>query len=69
MCLWQIFQKAPLLRHSNAIRRHAGVLTAHIECVLPIGGALYAVEILVTLALIVDAQQIVIDADVMCCGL
>ena len=52
-----------MLRHSNAIRRLAGVLTAHIECVLPIGSALYAVEILVTLALLLDAQQIVIDAD------
>ena len=52
-----------MLRHSNAIRRLAGVPIAHIECVLPIGSALYAVEILVALALIVDAQQIVIDAD------
>jgi hypothetical protein len=52
-----------MLRHSNAIRRLAGVLIANIECVLPIGSALYAVEILVTLAPIVDAQQIVIDAD------
>ena len=52
-----------MLRHSNAIRRLAGVLIAHIERVLPIASALHAIEILVTLALIVDAQQIVIDVD------